>query len=69
MNISHMLNRFWLFCRSTIRSVVTLGMSDEMNGKQFDTTESVNGHRNGLLSITVQLRWDDLAPHHQFRQH
>ncbi len=39
-------------------------MSAEMNGKQLDTTQSVNGHHNGhngLLSITAQLCRDGFA--------
>ncbi len=39
-------------------------MSAEMNGKQLDTTQSVNGRHNGhngLLSITAQLCRDGFA--------
>ena len=55
--------------RST-RNAVNVEMSAEMNGKQLDTTQSVNGRHNGPVSITVQLYRDDslLSSLIQFRR-
>lgn len=50
-----------LFVRGQLKKCGNVEMSSEMNGKQLDTIESVNGHHNGPVSITVQLCRDDLA--------